>query len=101
MSNPDSAYYVGDSQIQASSERNPAIYARIQSYDFWMPAQGDSSPWIQADLGRRVNIYGLKTQGGGANFWVEALTVSTFQALPGEGDSGDFIQDGNGKVKVI
>ena len=67
---------------------------------------GDPYPWLQADIGRLVNLYGIKMQGGvneanGNRYWVTIVKISTFQDVEDatEETSGDFIEDKDG-VKV-
>ena len=96
MSDPNSEYYIPDGNIQVSSERYKL--GRLHG-DVWLPASDDTQPWIQADIGRLVNVYGIQTQGDGTAYWVTTLKVSTFQNVPGTGDVGDFIQEGS-DVKV-
>ena len=101
MADPASQYYIPDSSIQASSEYNSdhkAIYGRLHpSTHYWVPADADAQPWIEADLDHLVNVYGIQTQGAADGFFycVTTLKVSTFQQEPGAGDSGDFIKEGN------
>ena len=100
MSDPNSEYYIPDSSIQVSSEANsyyyPARNGRLHhdSFGWYASASGDTHPWIQADLGRLVDVFGIQTQGNGDTRWVTTLKVSTFPNVPVSGD-GDFIQVGN------
>ena len=104
MSDPNSDNYIPDGSIQASSEFSSATvpsYGRLNGNNYWVPADSDTDPWIQVDIGRLVNVYEIQTQGcGGAN-WVTTLKVSTFQQVPaGAGDVGDFITYEN-EIKVL
>ena len=103
VADPNSKYYVPDGSIQASSEHSlieKASYGRLHGSSCWMPAATDAQPWIDADLGRPVNVYGIQTQGGCYAWWVTSLKVSTSQQVPGAGrDVGDFIKEGN-EIKV-
>ena len=103
MSVSNSEYYVPDTSIQASSADPMGGYeaynARLHGNGNWYPDTGDTQPWIQADLGREVEVYGIQIQGDGGYYWVTTLKVSTFQNVPETGEVGDFIQDGN-DVKV-
>ena len=97
-SDPVSEYYIPDGSIQASSERDSTMAAsegRLHGNVRWRPANSDTQAWIQADLGRLVNVYGIQTQGSGVYNWVTTLKVSTFQNVPGMGDVGNFIHDGS------
>ena len=102
MSDLNSEYYIPDSSIQASSELSSFYIAsrgRLHaSRHGWLAHYNDNYPWIQADLGRLVNMYGIQTQGSGDANWVTTLKVSTSQ-VPGAGDAGDFIKDWN-EIKV-
>ena len=103
MSDPNSEYYIPDSSIQASSvwsSNYKASNGRLHGGIYWSPG-ADAQPWIEADLGRLVNVYGILTQGDGYTmyYWVTTLIVSTFQQVPGAGDVGDFITEGN-EIKV-
>ena len=105
MTDSNSEYYIPDSSIQASSLYNSnykASNGRLRGSSCWEPAGGDAQPWIEADLGRHVNVHGIQTQGGSGYYyhWVTTLKVSTFQQVPGAGDAGDFITEGNGVIKV-
>ena len=101
MSDPNSEYNIPDGSIQASSILSPnykASYGRLHGNIYWIPGSHDRfliQAWIQADLGRLVNVYGIQTQGSGVSNWVTTLKVSTSQTGPELGDGGDFIQDGS------
>ena len=104
MSDPNSEYYIPDGSIQASSESGyyKASKGRLHGRPAgWLPDYDDTQKWIQADIGRLVNMYGIRTQGHNIEspYWVTTLKVSTFQNVPGTGDVGDFIQEGS-DVKV-
>ena len=97
MSNPNSEYYIPDSNIQASTEASAdykASNGRLHGNISWYPHYDDAKPWIESDLGRLVNVSGIQTQGTGSSGWVTTLKVSTFPNVPVSGD-GDFIQVGN------
>ena len=103
MSDPNSEFYIPDGSIQASSEHTSNYVAssgRLHGSGRWRPADSDTKPWIQADLGRLVNMDGIQTQGNGNGRWTTTLKVSTFQNVPGMGDNGAFIKNKNGVVKV-
>ena len=104
MADPNSKYYIPDSSIQASSEYLSLYKANMGrlhgTINCWIPDYDPyTQPWIQADLGRLVNVSGIQTQGGAGFHWITTLKVSTFHNEPGIKDVGDFIQDGN-KAKV-
>ena len=106
MADPNSEYYIPDSSIQASTELSSYYKAsdgRLHGDNkWWEPAGGDAKPWIEADLGRLVNVHGIQTQGCGYYMyydWVTTLKVSTFPQIPGAGDAGDFITERN-EIKV-
>ena len=103
MSDPVSEYYIPDGSIQASTEWDSirrASYGRLhEDGRAWVPAPTDTQPWIEADIGRVVNVYGIQTQGNGGVRWVTTLKVSTFQNVPGMENVGEFIRDEN-DVKV-
>ena len=102
MSDPNSEYYIPDGSIQASSDSGSyykASKGRLHGRPGWLPDYDDTQKWIQADIGRLVNVYGIQTQGDGTGYWVTTLKVSTFQNVPRTGDVGDFIQEGS-DVKV-
>ena len=100
MSDPNSDNYIPDGSITASVSYSSYIasFGRLNGYNKRWAVNNDNDPWIQADIGRLVNMYGIQTQGSGSVSRVATLKVSTFQNVPGSGD-GDFIQDEN-EVKV-
>lgn len=50
-------------------------------------------------MARLVDVYGVQTQGND-HTWTMIVTVSTFRDEPGQGDSGEFIEDAEGAPKV-
>ena len=104
MSDPNSDNYIPDGSIQASSEisssNHKASYGRLNGNNQWIAATSDNVPWIQADIGRLVNMYGIQTQGRSSSYWVTTLKVSTFQHVPVAGDNGDSVRDGGNGIKV-
>ena len=104
MANPKSQYYVPDDSIQASSSESydyRASYGRLHAENkYWEPAGDDAKPWIEADLGRSVDVYGIQTQGDYTRSWVTTLKVSTFQQVYNYEYDGDFIKEEWNEFKV-
>ena len=100
MADSRSEYYIPDNNIQASSAYSSyfntykARDGRLHGSLYWSPTYADNQPWIQADLGRLVNVFGIQSQGGAGYYWTTTLKVSTFLNVPGIGDVGDFITEG-------
>lgn len=65
---------ISDSQLSASSHdgSHVAAHGRLQHPDYWCPANGDPTPWIQVDLGAVKSVSAIATSGT-----VSSYTVSS------------------------
>ena len=71
-----------DAQITASTQHSmyPAKDARLHftgGHGGWGPETTDAHQFLQVDLGKEMEVTGIKTQGcHGGGYWVRSYTVS-------------------------
>ena len=78
---PDMAFSSSSILTQANAPSRARLHLQIGKFQAagWAPARGDNTPWLQVDLGNRMIIAGIGTQGGHYFWWSTGGWIQKFK----------------------